>query len=324
MLTDLQECCDTIFSHGVVAIHTETVYGLAANALSVKAVKKIYETKGRPRQNPLIVHILESENAEEISFTNDYYYSLTERFWPGPLSLILPVSNKVPRITTGGMQTVAIRSPQSDVFRDVLRKTKLPLAAPSANPSNRISPTCADHVISGFKKNCPKILDGGKCSIGIESTVLDISGIKPVILRPGPIGAKEIEDFLGIRVEQQPPLKKGIKSPGLSPVHYSPITPTLVYENTSALINEIEFNQDDIFIFPFKNMISCSSIGENVITISESNDSSEVSRRVYSTLHAADRAIPKTIRICLLPEINGLASALNDRIRRTGKIIFKE
>ena len=324
MLTDLQDSCNTILSHGVVAIHTETVYGLAANALSVGAVKKIYEIKGRPHQNPLIVHILESKNAEEISYTNDFFYSLAERFWPGPLSLILPVNDKVPRITTGGMQTVAMRSPQSNIFRDVLRKTKLPLAAPSANPSNRISPTCADHVISGFKNNCPKILDGGNCSIGIESTVLDVSGRKPVILRPGPIGAKEIEDFLGVRIEQPSTPKREVKSPGLSPTHYSPITPTIVYEDSSALIQEIELNPNDIFIFPFENMISCSPIGSNIIPISKTNDSTEVSKKIYSVLHAADRAIPKNIRICLLPEINGLASALNDRIRRTGKLIFKE
>lgn len=320
MLVDFETCCELLKNGSVVAIHTETVYGLAANALCPTAVKKIYQTKGRPAQNPLIVHILNSARARSLAFTNEYFFSLAEEFWPGPLTFILESKDIVPKITTGGLNTIALRSPESDVFRNVLRKTNLPLAAPSANPTNKLSPTTAQHVLDNFKSDCPKVLDGGSCREGIESTVLDISKGKPRILRPGPVDPHDIENHLGQKVEITHLKSNDGKSPGNSLTHYSPITPTKVFLNQTKLLAEINSSKDQIFIFPFGKMCK-SPKRPNILVISESNSREELLRNLYSTLHDADKKNLAAINICLLPPTCNQYVVYNDRIKRAGTII---
>lgn len=321
MIASFLECCETLSNNGVVAIHTETVYGLAANALSEGAVRKIYELKGRPKQNPLIVHIFSSQDAYKIAHTTSIFYKLSERFWPGPLSFVLPARENIPLLTRAGLPTVALRSPQSKVFRKTLESTGLFLAAPSANPSNRISPTNADHVIDGFKDNCPQILDGGDCHVGIESTVLDLTTNNPTILRPGPVGKAALENHLGIKVNSMPSEDLFLKkSPGMTSLHYAPLTPTFIFKDFKSLASRmIERNQ--VVLLPFKSFESKILRKEKVFSFADSNSLLEVSRKLYSKLHFVDKMKASSILTCLFPENDQLAVAINDRLRRTGKLI---
>lgn len=224
----IEEGASLIRNGELVAFPTETVYGLGANALDARAVDKIYEAKGRPGDNPLIVHIADFDDVKllvkELAGTAE---KLMEAFWPGPLTLILKKSSIVPDRTTGGLNTVAVRMPDNPIALALIRESKLPIAAPSANRSGRPSPTEARHVAEDLMGRIPMILDGGPCSVGVESTVLDITGEIPNILRPGGITPKMLERVLGrvnIDAAVLKPIEKGsrIKSPGMKYTHYAP------------------------------------------------------------------------------------------------------
>jgi L-threonylcarbamoyladenylate synthase len=211
---------------GLVAFPTETVYGLGADALNETAAAKIYAAKGRPSDNPLIVHIAEVEDMERIAYVNDMARALAQAFWPGPLTMILPKKDIVPKGTTGGLDTVAIRMPSHPVALDLIRQSGVYVAAPSANTSGRPSPTKAEHVIEDMQGKIEYIIDGGPVGIGIESTIVDVSGDKPTILRPGYITKKMLENIIG-PVEIDPALEKPMdgfrpKAPGMKYTHYAP------------------------------------------------------------------------------------------------------
>jgi len=216
-------------SGGLVAIPTETVYGLAANALDEKAAAKIYAAKGRPSDNPLIVHIADMEELEPlVSRLPDEAVKLAKRFWPGPLTMILPKSSKVPYGTTGGLETVAIRMPSHPVARKLIRTSGIPLAAPSANTSGRPSPTRAEHVYEDLNGKIDMILDDGPVGIGIESTIVDLSGDTPMILRPGYITEAMLTEVVG-KVTVDPAILNENKdknfhpkAPGMKYKHYAP------------------------------------------------------------------------------------------------------
>ena len=201
-------CAHAILNSGICVLPSETVYGLACSALSKSAIKKVFTLKGRPSSNPLIVHVLNHESAKEFCITNDFSKKLSEIFWPGALTLVLPKRNCIPIEITAGLNTVAIRSPTHPTFRKILNFVRLPIAAPSANPSNKLSPTKYQDVLDAFGKDCPPIIDGGQCEIGIESTVLDLTTKPPCILRLGPVTKYEIEDILKIQIQNKPILKK--------------------------------------------------------------------------------------------------------------------
>lgn len=195
---NIDRCAKVITGGGVVAMPTETVYGLAANALYSGAVDKIYKIKGRQSDNPLIVHICSPSDVWKlVSDIPDEFKKLVDRFWPGPLTLIMKKSLIVPDNVTAGLDTVAIRMPAHTVALSLIEACGCPLAAPSANPSGRQSPTKAEHVLSDLGGLIPYVLDGGDCTVGVESTVLDISGEKPVILRPGFVTEKQILEVIG-------------------------------------------------------------------------------------------------------------------------------
>ena len=239
MLSSFNKCCSTLTSNGVVALPTETVYGLAANALSESAVKEIYRLKGRPKQNPLIIHILEPSDAEKVAFTNSSFVKLTESLWLWTTICNPQGKRNCTQDYNRRIETVALRSPKSEIFRNVLKKTKLFLAAPSANISNRLSPTQAIHVLDSFKDHNLPIYDGGSSIIGLESTVIDLTVSPPEILRPGPIGKETLETTLGENVLLNKKLtSQNPKSPGINLVHYSPITPLNVYKNEEELIQQ--------------------------------------------------------------------------------------
>lgn len=207
---------------GVVVMPTETVYGLACSALDAEAVRRVYEIKGRPSTSPLIVHLHSFEQVTSVATGLPKEAEiLAERFWPGPLTLVLPKKSKVPEETTGGLDTVAVRVPSHPVALELIRRSGLPLAAPSANIFMGLSPTSADAVDEAILIDVSMVLDGGPCTIGLESTVLDLSEDHPRILRPGGISRADIQAALGRQLGEAPP-QHLIKSPGNHPRHYAP------------------------------------------------------------------------------------------------------
>lgn len=222
----LTNAADCLKKGGLVAFPTETVYGLGADALNETAAARIYAAKGRPSDNPLIVHISKVEDMEVLAYTNDMAHLLAQAFWPGPLTIILPKKDIVPHGTTGGLDTVAIRMPSHPAALWLIRQSGVFVAAPSANTSGRPSPTKAEHVIEDMTGKIEYIVDGGLVGIGIESTIVDVSTGKPTILRPGYITKKMLEQIVG-EVTIDPALEKPMeglhpKAPGMKYTHYAP------------------------------------------------------------------------------------------------------
>ena len=223
-----------IMQGGLVAIPTETVYGLGANGLDEAAVAKIFEAKGRPQDNPLILHISGPEQIELFCHhIPQSAYDLAEKFWPGPLTMVLPARSNVPKRTTGGLDTVAVRCPDSDVTREIIRLAGVPLAAPSANISGKPSTTTAKHVKYDHDGRIDAIVDGGSCRVGVESTIVDLSGEKPRLLRPGGISPEQLAEILGeIEVDKAVTSQLGkddvVRAPGMKYRHYAPTAPVVI------------------------------------------------------------------------------------------------
>ncbi len=224
------EAAEIIRQGGLVAFPTETVYGLGANALDPAAADRIYAAKGRPSDNPLIVHIASEQDVEPlVSSFPDTAARLMRRFWPGPLTIVLFKSAKVPLRTTGGLQTVALRCPEHKMALRLIEESGVPIAAPSANLSGRPSPTEAAHVLEDLDGRIDFILDDGPVGIGVESTIVDLTGESPVLLRPGAVTKEELEEVLGREVEIDPAILQGDmeegaqpKAPGMKYKHYAP------------------------------------------------------------------------------------------------------
>jgi len=223
-----------IMQGGLVAIPTETVYGLGANGLDESAVAKIFEAKGRPQDNPLILHISGPEQIELFCHhIPQAAYDLAEKFWPGPLTMVLPARSNVPRRTTAGLDTVGIRCPDSDVTREIIRLSGVPLAAPSANISGKPSTTTAKHVKYDHDGRIDAIVDGGSCRVGVESTIIDLSGERPRLLRPGGISPEQLAEVLGeIEVDKAVTAQLGkddvVRAPGMKYRHYAPTAPVVI------------------------------------------------------------------------------------------------
>ena len=214
---------------GLVAFPTETVYGLAAHALDVQAVLRIFDAKGRPADDPLIVHLADAAHVERVARMNPLAEQLALRFWPGPLTLVLPKARQVPSEVTAGLTTIAVRVPSHPVAHALLVASDVPLAAPSANLFSRPSPTRAEHVLDDLNGRIDAIVDGGPTELGLESTIVDVSGQIPRLLRPGGLAAEEIEAALGQPLASLPASEGGPQlAPGLMPTHYSPRTPLVL------------------------------------------------------------------------------------------------
>ena len=225
---------EIIKNGGLVAIPTETVYGLGANGLEPKSVAKIFEAKGRPQDNPLILHVSEAAEIEKFCHSiPDAAYELAKRFWPGPLTMVLPARSIVPKRTTGNLDTVAVRCPDSDVTREIIRLSGVPLAAPSANISGKPSTTTAKHVKYDHDGRIDAIVDGGPCRVGVESTIIDLSGERPRLLRPGGITPEQLSEVLGeIEVDKAVTSQLGkddvVRAPGMKYRHYAPTAPVVI------------------------------------------------------------------------------------------------
>lgn len=237
---ELSGAAQVIRSGGLVAFPTETVYGLGANALNEEAARKIYAAKGRPSDNPLIAHVARFEDVEPLtSGIPEAGRKLMEAFWPGPLTIVFPKSDKVPYGTTGGLETVAVRMPSDPVARRLIALAGVPVAAPSANTSGRPSPTMAEHVLQDMNGRIDMIVDGGPVGIGLESTIVDVSGEVPTLLRPGAVTLEMLQELLG-QVDVDPvilgPIQGDVrpKAPGMKYRHYAP----------NADLTLVEWSQD--------------------------------------------------------------------------------
>lgn len=250
--TVIAEAARVVARGGLVAFPTETVYGLGADALNPQAVEAIFAAKGRPADNPLIVHVAHLDQLVElVEVVPAAVEVLAKHFWPGPLTLILPRRPVVPDVVTAGLDTVAVRIPDHPVALALIRTSGRPIAAPSANRSGRPSPTEAKHVLEDLDGRIDVIVDGGPCDIGVESTVLDLTAEQPIILRPGAVTAQQLEPFLG-PVATDPAVDGGaekgiggeagvhvdgpVRSPGMKYRHYAPQTPCVLYEGTGAAV----------------------------------------------------------------------------------------
>lgn len=241
-ISKIRQASKIIKSGNLVAFPTETVYGLGANALDPKSVKKIFVAKGRPSDNPLIIHI---SNVADLGILVDYIpntaYALMDKFWPGPLTLVLKKSKIVPKITTGGMNTVAIRMPENKIAHALIKEAGVPIAAPSANISGRPSPTTPEHVSNDLNGKISMIIDGGKTKIGIESTVVDLTRKTPMLLRPGGVTLEQLQDVIGkIAIHpiiQERKTKLDYRSPGMKYRHYSPNAKIILIEGPKNKAN---------------------------------------------------------------------------------------
>ena len=273
-----------------VAMPTETVYGLAADATSGKAVARIYEAKGRPRFNPLIVHVSNLAQAADIAEFSPQAVELADRHWPGPLTLVLPLRQcaAIASLVTAGLPTVALRAPAHPAMRDLLRATGRPLAAPSANASGRISPTRAEHVLASLGGRIPLIIAAGPASHGLESTIVAVQGGRLRLLRPGPID-------LGLELEGS----GVVEAPGQLESHYAPSKPLRLDAGEAAA---------DEWLIGFGAVAGDSSL-------SPSGDTVEAAARLFDRLHEAEASPKPRIAVAPVPQ-EGLGIAINDRLSR--------
>jgi L-threonylcarbamoyladenylate synthase len=242
-LIQIRNAAKAIRAGNTVAFPTETVYGLGANALDAKAVKKIFDAKGRPSDNPLIVHISDIADLGILADTiPSAAFDLMERFWPGPLTIVLKKSKIVPKITTGGLNTVAIRMPKNKIALALIEQSGTPIAAPSANVAGRPSPTMAQHVIEDLAGKISAIIDGGPAKIGIESTVVDLSRKIPMLLRPGGVTLEQLQKVLG-KIMIHPIIygkktRTSHRSPGMKYRHYSPRAKIILVQGPKSRVNK--------------------------------------------------------------------------------------
>jgi L-threonylcarbamoyladenylate synthase len=289
----------------IVAFPTETVYGLGANALNAAAVAKVFAAKDRPRFNPLIVHVLGEEEAEAHAVINDTARKLMRAFWPGPLSLVLPRKTgcAIADLVSAGLDTIALRAPSHPVARALLEAAKLPIAAPSANRSGRVSPTTAAHVEAELGSLPTMILDGGPCTLGLESTVLGIDGDEVSLLRLGALPRQEIEKVLGRKLAARE-AGSHVTSPGQLATHYAPVTP--------LRLDAGKPRRGEAFLAFGPN---APSVSGPAINLSRRGDLVEAAANFFAALRTLDEAGVETIAVMPIPD-RGLGEAINDRLKR--------
>ncbi len=309
---DITKAVAILNNEDVVAIPTETVYGLAGNIFSEKAIQKIFNVKQRPQFNPLIVHIHSIDQIDSI--TRDFpekARKLANTFWPGPLTLILKKNEIVPDLITAGKDTVAVRMPNHPLSLKLLRELSFPLAAPSANPFNRISPTKPEHVEAYFKSEIPMVLDGGRCERGIESTIIGFENNEAILFRMGSISIEDIEKAVGpIKIKTR---KENIpEAPGMLAKHYAPKTKTYLVKDIESFIRQHPGKR--IGVIRFSADLDDPSIVRAEI-LSSSGNLDEAASRLYDALHTLDELELDLIVAELFPD-EGLGRSINDRLER--------
>ncbi|SDL85606.1 L-threonylcarbamoyladenylate synthase [Chryseobacterium taihuense] len=311
---DIQKAIEALQNDELIALPTETVYGLAGNAYNETAIKKIFELKKRPLYNPLIVHLHSKEQLKEVAKEiPEKAKILAEKFWPGSLTLVLKKRAHIPDLVTAGKDTVAVRVPQHLVALALLEQLDFPLVAPSANPFGSISPTSAKHVWNYFQENLPVILDGGDCSNGVESTIIGFQGDEAVLYRHGSVSVEEIEQVIG-KIEIITRNDTTPDAPGMLSKHYAPKTRIILTENIE---NEIQENSGKrIGALIFKNQTKTAIAYQEVL--SAEGDLKEASKNLYAALHRLDAMDLDIIIAERLPD-SGLGVTINDRLNRATK-----
>lgn len=320
----------------VVVFPTETVYGLGADAFQPTALEQIFTVKGRPLSDPLIVHIAEYTELEELTpALSDVAQRLAAAFWPGPLTLLLPRAARVPHIVTAGLETVAVRMPSSPVARALLKALNSPVAAPSANRFMHVSPTTAQHVLADLGGRIPLILDGGPCDVGVESTILDLSADAPLILRPGGVSLEALREVLPT---VQPPLRRrqredeqAQKAPGQLSIHYAPAIPLLLYDGSEeamrlAMLNELRSRsarRERVgVLIADSDLPTFQERGGLVYSLGDSAHPAQIAAKLFASLRALEEAGVDII-LCRNFSTRELGLAIRDRLGRAagGRII---
>lgn len=308
---DLETAAQNLRNGELVAIPTETVYGLAANAFDVEAVAKIFEAKNRPSFDPLIVHT--HSIAEVSKFTQNFpskAQKLAEKFWPGSLTILLPKNQLIPDLVTSGLKTVAVRIPNHPLTLELLKSLDFPLAAPSANPFGYISPTTALHVEAQLEGKVNYIIDGGYCRVGIESTIIEVQEEKTTIYRLGGISVEEIRTEIG-EIEEVRHSSSNPKASGMLKSHYAPTTPFIIGDIASL---SKDYDAQKIGILAF-NALQENVAEEHQVVLSKSGDLAEAAQHLFAGMRYLDTLDVEVILTELLPE-EGLGRAINDRLRR--------
>jgi len=309
----------------VVAFPTETVYGLGADALNSEAVAKIFAAKGRPADNPLIVHLAEAEQSEALAQTDELFYKLAKAFWPGPLTLIIPKKTCVPSIVTAGLDSIALRVPAHPVARLLLQASNRPIAAPSANSSGKPSPTLAEHVYQDLQGKIPLILDGGAVDIGLESTVVSLVSAPPAILRPGKISYAELLPYLP---ELLPPkdltVGEAPRSPGMKYTHYSPQGQVLLAaggDDFLAAYNNLP-KAKKLFIIATSQTAELLPKEAVPFVIAQTGDNQAFAHNIFAAFRNADAAGAEMILTETVSEQNDdVSMAIMNRLNKAAGIV---
>lgn len=307
---------------GLVAIPTETVYGLGANGLDEAAVASIFAAKGRPQDNPLILHVAEPSEMEKFCHSiPDAAYQLAKAFWPGPLTIVLPARDIVPKRTTGGLSTVAVRCPDSDVTRAIIRLSGVPIAAPSANISGKPSTTTAQHVLHDHDGKIDAVVDGGPCRVGVESTIVDLTDERPRLLRPGGITPEQLISVLGDlvidkAVTAQIDQDAVVKAPGMKYRHYAPQEPVVIVagsrEKAAAYIHKHFIPGDRVLCFTEELPLYADC---NPLAYGSESDVNTLSAGLFAALRELDDpAIHQVYARC--PVGGGVAYAVQNRLKK--------
>lgn len=310
--SDISKAKTLLEQEELVAIPTETVYGLAGNIYSEKAITAIFKTKQRPFFNPLIVHIPNVGDLNNIAtHIPEKAQRLADAFWPGPITLVLPKKETMPDLITAGKPTVAVRVPNHPFTLELLSQLDFPLAAPSANPFNRISPTTAEHVETYFKNDIKMVLDGGPCNSGIESTIIGFENEEPIIYRLGSTPIEAIEAVIGNKIEIRNKKIAAPDAPGMLEKHYAPKTKTILTDDIPAEIKK--HSNKNIGLLTFKENEDHNA--DFKMHLSKSGDLEEATQNLYSALHLLDTKKLDIIIVEQLPDY-GLGKSINDRLKR--------
>ncbi len=310
---NLEKCAQLLRDGEIVAFPTETVYGLGGNALNPDSVKKIYTAKGRPSDNPLIVHIAKKEDAYALStFVPKAAEIIIERFMPGPVTVVLPKKEIVPSVVTGGLNTVALRLPENEIARRLIEKAGCPVCAPSANTSTRPSPTTAKHVYDDLNGKIAAIIDGGECSVGVESTVIGFDGEKPRLLRAGGMPIEELEKAIG-KIEVVKNSKVAL-CPGMKYKHYSPSAEVYLCEQAELFVayDEMEKKGGKPVVICLEDA-SRNAAGRSVWSVGKT--STDYAKRLFSLLRRCDDE-GFTVAICQAVSEDGLGSSVMNRLEK--------
>lgn len=326
----LKEASGIILSGGLVVFPTETVYGLGGNALLADAAKKIYSAKGRPSDNPLIIHIADPKDADKYAFTSEIYYELAKEFMPGPITVIMPKRDCIPYSVTGGLETVAVRCPSHPIAHALIKECGVPIAAPSANISGRPSPTSAKYVIEDMEGRVDMIIDGGECEIGLESTIVSIDGNNLTLLRPGAItydalccvcnNVKIAPAVLEKLSENEKPL-----SPGMKYRHYAPNANFILLDGDEKdvldfMIREQNENSSAVLCYDEEFYSLNPSLS---IAIGKKQDLATQAKMLFTSLREADKLGADKI-YAHLPTLDGLGLALYNRMIRAAAHTIKK